>query len=275
MTLLVSWAGVDTHGAASMYIAADSRISWSSKTNFDLGRKVFAFANWPDILGYCGDVLFPSIVLNQIAELADAGLLFDRGFSSKQKFQAIVDKLNHLFSVYPKIESGIEDNSLRIIHCSREPTEQIFSCRSISWTKEEGWKGSKLSLPSSSDVMFVLGSGAPEFSENYSEYQTGVNKSTSRNVFHCFCDTLSNTDNPLVGGAPQLVGLIRKPGSNGLTFGVVYRESRYFLGAKIDNLKRRAPVVDWRNELFERCDGLSGKKLRNAQPQPDGLSRRV
>ena len=75
--------------------------------SFDQGRKVFAFSNWPDILGYCGDVLFPLIALNQIVQLGDSGLLFESGYTSKQKFQAIVDKLNHLFAEYPKLESGI------------------------------------------------------------------------------------------------------------------------------------------------------------------------
>jgi hypothetical protein len=66
MTLLVSWAGVDTHGTASAYIAADSRISWGNPAVFDHGRKVYALRSSPDILGYCGDVLFPAIVLSQI-----------------------------------------------------------------------------------------------------------------------------------------------------------------------------------------------------------------
>ena len=57
MTLLVAWAGVDTHGTSFVYIASDSRISWGTTATFDYGRKVFAFAHWPDVLGYCGDVL--------------------------------------------------------------------------------------------------------------------------------------------------------------------------------------------------------------------------
>ena len=42
MTLLVSWIGVDTHGPGSIYIAADSRISWTSGITYNYGRKVFA-----------------------------------------------------------------------------------------------------------------------------------------------------------------------------------------------------------------------------------------
>ena len=52
MTLLVCWAGIDTHGPSSLYMAADSRISWKAPAFFDYGRKVFAFTRWPDVLGY-------------------------------------------------------------------------------------------------------------------------------------------------------------------------------------------------------------------------------
>ena len=43
--------------------------------------------NQPGLDRYCGDVLFPSLALNQIVELADAGLLFAPNFTTKQKFQ--------------------------------------------------------------------------------------------------------------------------------------------------------------------------------------------
>lgn len=45
MTLLASWAAIDTHGTSSAYIVSDSRISWGNKKNFDFGKKVFASKN--------------------------------------------------------------------------------------------------------------------------------------------------------------------------------------------------------------------------------------
>lgn len=78
MTLVVSWVGIDTKGpgSASAYLTGDSRISWGNGEYFDYASKVFAFNNYPDILGYCGDVLFPSIVLSQITEMADTEYLY-------------------------------------------------------------------------------------------------------------------------------------------------------------------------------------------------------
>lgn len=65
MTAFLSWVGVDHRGPASLYLASDSRISWTDNEvrSWDRGRKVFACSRTPDVLGYVGDVLFPSLVL--------------------------------------------------------------------------------------------------------------------------------------------------------------------------------------------------------------------
>jgi hypothetical protein len=142
----------------------------------------------------------------------------------------------------------------------------------ISWTSKRGWHGKESTLPKSSDVLFALGSGAEEFSENFLRYKVGTNRETSRAVFHCFCDTLTQVSDQLVGGAPQLVGIYRKPDSPGFTVGIIYNGMRYFLGAHIDN-GRNLDTVQWRNANFERCDGRTMNKLPAAQPQPDPLRR--
>ncbi|HYC35362.1 MAG TPA: hypothetical protein VEC19_03000 [Usitatibacter sp.] len=272
MTLLVCWAGIDPHGTSSLYIASDSRLSWDKSTVFDSGRKVFAFSGWPDILGYCGDVLFPSLALNQIVNLADAGLLFAPNFSPKQKFQAIVDKLNDLVADYPAARAGLAVNKLTIVHGSRDPhAKGVFFCHSISWANGK-WGGEEKQMPAASDVLFVEGTGARAFNENLVRYRDGPNRRTSRAVFHCFCDALAHPVDYTVGGPPQLVGLIRNPDSAALTFGVVYEGKRTFLGAHVDNL-RSFDKVQWRNANFELCDGRTLKKLPNAQPQPDPLRR--
>ena len=66
MTMLASWIGVDTHGATSAYIVSDSRFCWGNNMTYDYGKKVFASKKYPEIFGYAGDVLFPSVVLSQI-----------------------------------------------------------------------------------------------------------------------------------------------------------------------------------------------------------------
>jgi hypothetical protein len=101
MTLLVSWISIDTHGPAAVYIAADSRISWGTDAKFDYGRKVFAFRSYPDVVGYCGDALFPSMVIAQLVEMADNGLLFTGSRSCKDRFEAFKEKLVQQCHRYP------------------------------------------------------------------------------------------------------------------------------------------------------------------------------
>jgi len=273
MTLLISWVGVDPHGTTSAYIAADSRVSWGNVATFDHGRKVFAFRLSPDILGYCGDVLFPTMVLSQITEMADRGLLFSPNATCKERFEAIKEKLVQQFHSYPSMFDGITAPVLQVLHISRDPINNtVFSCWLIEWTRNGGWSSRSMPMPPKSGILFSLGSGASEFNENYVRYGKGPDHGTSRSVFHCFCDTLFNIKDNHCGGAPQLVGIYRKPNSPAITYGIIRDKRRYFWGARIDD-DADLGSVEWRNDLFELCDGLTMKRLPSAQPQPDNLRR--
>ncbi len=273
MTLLVSWIGVDTHGTASAYIAADSRVSWGHAANYDHGRKVFALQHSPDILGYCGDVLFPMMVLSQVTEMTDRGLFFPENASCKERFELIKEKLVHQFDKYPKMVRGIVSDVFQIIHISRDLEDNLkFECRLIEWSRSKGWSGKEIKMPENSDILFVLGSGANEFRDNYKRYNEGPDKGTSRSVFHCFCDTLFNIKDIACGGAPQLVGVYRKPGSSAITFGIIIDKIRYYLGTQLDN-NVDLKCIEWRNDLFEICEGKTMRKMMNAQSQPDFLRR--
>lgn len=273
MTLLVCWVGVDTHGVASSYIAADSRVSWTpGEPYFDGGRKVYALSSSPDIFGYCGDVLFPSIVLGQIAEMADGGLLFSRKASCWERLDAVQSKLTQQFNRYPTQVSGIGSSQLQVLHVSREHNTGDFAAQLLIWERQSGWRLTKISMPKSSDVLVALGSGAKEFDANRVRYSAGATAGTSRNVFHCFCDTLRHTSDPACGGAPQLVGIYRRPGSKARSYGIITDRQRYFLGAKVDRHKYYEGV-EWRNDLFELCDGKTKRRLTTAQSQPDPMRR--
>ena len=268
MTLLVAWLAVDTHGPSTVYIAADSRLSWSGLAHYDHGRKVFACKNSADVLGYCGDVLFPSMALAQIVEMIDAGLLFEPTSSPEERSKCIVQKLRHQFSSYPSDVAGISADSLEVIHASREYEGKVFECRLLRWSRETGWSLSKVSLPTHSEVLFARGSGAKDFNQRLEKYDKGPNAKTSRSAFHCFCDSLQNSGVASVGGAPQLVGILRKPKSTGIDYGVINSGRRYFLGSRIDELKN-FDRIEWRNDLFELCDGKTKTRIPDAQRQPN------
>jgi hypothetical protein len=272
MTLIASFIGVDCKfpkpKPSSIYIVSDSRISWGDKSHFDYGRKVFGCKNSPDIFGYCGDVLFPSIVLNQIVDIADQGLLFESSWTCKQKFQAVIDKLIQSFDNYPKEVASITADTFQIIHASRDDQQKFF-CQKMEWRKSTNkWISQVVEFKDHSDKLFVLGSGRTEFLDKFKKYAESDNQKTSRAVFHCFNDTLSNVTDIYCGGAPQLVGLYRI--ENAKFYGIIYNNKRYLHGVQVDNLLN-LNNVEWRNELFEVCDGITMKRKKDAQRQPNPL----
>lgn len=274
MTLIASFIGVDCKfprpKPASIYILSDSRINWGRDAKFDYGRKVFGCKNSPDIFGYCGDVLFPSIVLNQIVEIADQGLLFEFNWTCKQKFQAIVNKLIQIFNKYPKEVNSITADTLQIIHASRDANQDFF-CQKIEWRKSTNkWSSETVEFKDYSDKLFILGSGRAEFLRKFSNYAESENQKTSRAVFHCFIDTLSSMKDSYCGGAPQLVGLYRI--GNAKFFGIIHDNKRYLHGMLVDDLIN-FNNVEWRNELFEVCDGITMRRKKDAQRQPNQICK--
>jgi hypothetical protein len=268
MTLLVSWASVDSHGPAAVYIAADSRISWGTAARFDYGRKVFAFRSVPDIVGYCGDVLFPSMVIAQVVEMGDNGLLFSESQDCKERFESFKEKLVQQCGRYPP---EFIDQKFQVLYAARETSDpRQFFCHMIEWSRGTGWSGTQIHMPGHSDVLIELGSGAGSFRKAYKNYKEGPTRGTSRAVFHCFCETLFSGVDPMCGGSPQLVGVYCKPASVAVAFGIIRAKRRYLYGAEVDNLATYASV-EWRNDLFERCDGRTMKRFANAKEQPDAL----
>lgn len=273
MTLIASFIGIDSKypkpKPASIYILSDSRISWRDSANFDYGRKVFGCKNSPDIFGYCGDVLFPSIVLNQIVEIADQGLLFLSDDTCQQKFWKVLSKLKESFANYPSEVEGITTDTIKIIHASRDNNQNFF-CRTMTWTKStRDWSTSNdVEFSDHSDKLFVLGSGKDEFLEKFKSYAESENQKTSRAVFHCFVDTLSNIRDQYCGGAPQLVGLYRI--KNAQFFGIIHDNKRYLHGMQVDDLIN-LDNIEWRNELFEVCNGSTMKISKKAKRQPNPL----
>jgi hypothetical protein len=205
--------------------------------------------------------------------MADQGLLFNGQASCKERFEAIKETFIQQFLKYPHMVEGVADDNLQVIHVSRSHEDNTsFSCRLIKWNRQNGWSGESVNIPKESGIIGVLGSGRSEFNLNLERYQQGPNRRTSRCVFHCFCDTLFNIEDKCCGGAPQLVGLIRKPLSSGSTYGIIKDRVRYYLGAIVQKDVAHNGI-EWKNPLFEACDGVSTIRKADAQKQPDIMKR--
>ena len=106
MTLLVSWVGVDCKKngkeVASIYISSDSRYTWGNSEKFDYGVKVFGSTKFPEIFGFCGDVLFPATILGQIIPQIDNGILFKNSDNAEIKSNKIFSYIKTSFENYPQ-----------------------------------------------------------------------------------------------------------------------------------------------------------------------------
>lgn len=264
MTLLLSWIGKDSRKISSIYLASDSRISWNKDKKYDYAQKVFAFQNTPDILGYCGDVLYPTMKINQIQEMEKNKLLFPSRCNSSERSEVIYREIKSKFNEYPPDALG---KSIEILHIARD-NKTDFMCNIFKWNIKDGWSKNNIPIPEYSDKVIVLGSGQDEFYKRYLDYLAGNSGKTSRALFQCLCHTLLKIKDLKCGGAPQLVGLFNE--GNGNDFGVVYQEKRYYLGCELED-PEKVNNIKWRNELFECCDGFSGKILDGAQRQPNEL----
>lgn len=263
MTSLIAWVGIDPRGQSSAYIASDSRFSWDKKDTWDIGQKLFAASNFPEIFGYCGDVTFPSQILMDCINQIEQNLLIYKGDSVAEKANKIYLHIQKAFEYYPaKHKKGFE-----ILYFTRDNCgmQTQFYLHKIKWGIKSDFELEKIDLPEQSGLVDYTGSGKHSIFQWYRRWQNTEIKGTSRAVFNAFCDSLNSGEDPLTGGAPQLVGLYRK--GYGRSFGVIQDSKRYFYGKLIEQMTN-INNIEWRNCLFERCDGQSMKILPKAQRQP-------
>ena len=265
MTSLVSWIGIDHRRPASIYIASDSRISWGVGSVWDFGRKVFASRTRPEIFGYVGDVLFPSLVLGQ---MADEPASSTAQVSPEERFEKISQMVRQTFQSLPSSQK----RNFKIAYGVRTGTKMTAAFRlfSLSWDVSSGWCSCEEPLPPVSDSVFIWGTGASTVTTWKERWDRSTQGSTSRAIFSAFCDAVGSGKDKLTGGAPQLVGLYRIGGAR--TIGIFHEAKAYLFGLPVDPADHESGTIEWRNRLFERCD-IHGERLAEAQTHhpPKGL----
>lgn len=259
MTSLLSWAGVDERDTASLYLVSDSRLTWSggAAENWDYGRKLFASRNHPDIFGYCGQVLFPSLLIGQILDLVDRGGVFTANTRPEEKNNRVLSVIERSFETYP------HKHEVEILHCSRAGTgmDSEFFLYNISWNGTE-WERQEIEMPESSGTLMIRGSGEQSLKKHLRRWESSDVGGTSRSIYSAFCDSLLSGEDPYTGGAPQLVGLYRE--GAGHTYGVILEAQGYVNGLPVQG-DFDMDVFEWRNELFEVCDSETMERKPDAQ----------
>lgn len=266
MTLIVSWIGVDDKKdgkkIASIYISSDSRYTWGDTGKYDYGIKVFGSTKFPEIFGFCGDVLFPSIILGQIIPQIDNGILLDSSDNSETKSNKIFSYIKTSLEKYPKNFIG---DSFTILHGTR--FEKTFRLFKFFWETGRQLRKEEVLLGNTSTKVFSGGSGAKEFDENWLKWESERhnNYRTSRAVYHCLYKSLKEIKDPRTGGLPQIVGLFRN--KNSRLFGIVEDGKKYIFG-KESSEDINSTSIEWRNGNFERMNPETLKIFEGAQRQP-------
>lgn len=267
MTTLLAWVvyaptGEKPHLPRGVYIASDSRITWGSHSRrWDAGRKIFSPVHQPHIFGYCGDVIFPSLVLGQIASAIDQGMLFYPRATADVRNIAI---LGFIRSSHRHRKNAPEQD-FTILHLYREAEWPATSYRMwmISYyAKTDMWESSEIPLPSQTSVVVALGSGAAALRRHAAKWSKSNAAGTSRSIFSAFCDAISSGEDQLSGGMPQLSGLytVGRPRN----FGYIEGGQRYFHGLPVE---RGAALdnIEWFDGLFNRLDPFTLQPAKGAR----------
>ncbi len=130
MTSIAAWTGADSRGPASLYIAADSRITFNG-IYWDQGRKVFASSCRPHIFGYWGRLDFPALALPLIVDRIDRGFL---AVGDQDGHTQIYQAVRQLWKGYPA------DQIFNIVHGMRIGERmdsrfsiQVMTCKNGTW----------------------------------------------------------------------------------------------------------------------------------------------
>jgi hypothetical protein len=221
MTTLVAWISYPRPGYSSaIYLASDSRITWGSQNNrWDAGRKLFTTTAKAHAFGYCGDVVFPSLVLAQVTSAIDHDLLFDNNIAASHKHAAVVSVIKTSFGR----RHNTPDRSFDIVHAYRHGAGR--ECSFHLWRLQYDhsariWSVDSLSVPVQTETITELGTGARATQRHHRRWGTSDVAGSSRAVFSAFGDALQSQEDPLSGGAPQLAALYRRGPAQSLGVGM-------------------------------------------------------
>lgn len=264
MTSLAVSLSVDARGPCGLYIITDSRISWTnSKDRWDSCQKTFASRRFPDIFGYCGDAFFPPMMLRQILEQVDAGLVCHEALNAYDRHQSIFESMRQAME---RVSGSPQMSDFTIYHGARDSSKMIsefrlWEIRYIASTGE--WLDDE--RPIADDLSYLVqtdGSGGKSIRKRQAEWQKSETADTSRSAIWAFCEALQSGADPFSGGPPQLVGLWRIEA--GQQFGFLWHGRAFMAGLEVlGNIV--AGEVDWFNHLFERCNPATGKRLKSAK----------
>jgi hypothetical protein len=274
MTTLVSWVsympGPKGTAPNALYLVSDSRITWgSSARHWDAGRKVFTCRIEPHMFGYCGDVVFPSLVLAQIISAIDNGLLFADDADAEQKHTIVFESIQRSF----RRRHDTPDQNFWILHALRtgDGPGRIYSVWQIFYNaKTRTWDTVSLPIPPKTAIVAILGTGTASVKKHVSLWTRSDVGGRSSAIFSAFCDALFSKEDLHSGGAPQIAAL--HPGSHAQIIGFIQDDIHYLHGLEMIPGKM-LHRIKWRDRHFQNINPSTRRRGANDRrlKRPFGL----
>ncbi|MCW2920509.1 MAG: hypothetical protein JWL76_383 [Thermoleophilia bacterium] len=274
MTSLALWVGHDSRGHTSAYIATDSRLSDTNGNRWDFAQKAFACMRSPDIFGYTGVSQFPTILLSAFTKSLDEGTAGDAS-SAKRRFEALIQTTKTVLDDYPPAKCW-PAGPFTIVHVGKDghghskksPETQARFVVNVMSYKDGDFAFRTDALPTVESSYLTLGSGKTSVEEFVDLWKASPEAgNTTRAVYSGFCESLRSEQDPLSGGAPQVVRLLRSKKAPRVC-GTWWDGRGYLHGHPV----RSPGKVDWFDDLFQRIDGATGKRLASAEPHANRRS---
>jgi hypothetical protein len=266
--MLAAWVGVDSRAGSSLYLVSDSRLTLENGRIDDQSKKIFLSLTEPHLFGYAGWSPYPTRVLDALVRSIDNNTLFRPQEKAEARHAKVLTFLQTSLRQFlrPKTRQNCP-SPFFIIHAARENSRMnsTFHLWILQWVPGKGWKMRRRHVGPKSAVLCSEGSGKRYFRRRLRLWNRSEVGNTSRAVFSSFCDALRGTRDPSSGGAPQLAGLFRIGSAR--QFGVLYG-TRHFIAGRPTGRVDLAQGLSWRNELFERVDARTSRRVPRGQPQP-------
>jgi len=256
MTTLVAWIVFTPTGdkpelPRAIYIASDSRISWGSKSHtWDAGRKLFSPTYEPHLFGYCGDVVFPSLMLGQISTAINRNVFFELNSTAEEKHAQFVNSIQKSFNR----QFNAPNEGFSIVHAFRSnswPSTEYHFWLVEFIAKSKSWTSTKVPIPNSTSTLISLGTGARGLKSEFTKWEKSASGGMSRAIFSAFCDNLSNGNDPLSGGPAQISALYSALPPQ--TIGVV-KDRKFYLNGLEVLYRKSIHKMEWVDDLFQRIN---------------------
>lgn len=260
MTAIIAWLTHDGKpGAASLYLASDSRITTKRagggiNVKNDNFQKVYTSPDTPDILAFCGPINGVSSLMDALINTA-AKIRKERTYGDGAESQYSED----LFQTVLRQGSYSLLPSLRVFHGYRFGARRFgLTSMTIDDHVEPNFKTHV--LPKDWGLLASDGSGDKMVGKKRVEYieLESESKGYSRWFWMSFYASLAKCSEVTCGGPPQLAVLYGHNGGNML--GVYFGDAAFVAGQPCVRSD-----IEYRDELFQRVDAY-GNLLPDAQP---------